>query len=269
MDDSNIILNLKAVTAHTIEVFKDEDNADRFLPSEEAPTVENIDDCSRETTPFDAKQELPKPRIQLTFNKGPKQIEQGFTFGKNPTKCDVYAGKGSISALHFSITFDRQGRLVLRDSSSNGTWVTYNGQGTDDPRHHFTWILFREFQPIEVQIGDPYTSGFLAELELPSHETCEAEYQANIASYLEESPEADAALSLLDIASQQTTAAPSASLSPKCRPQYYKTHVLGEGEFGIVRKAVDVSTGLIFAAKEFHKGNWRREVEILESLSHV
>ena len=269
MDDPNIILNLKAISTDAKKVFKDDKNADRFISSEEAPAIENIDDCSRETTPFDQKQELSKPRIQLTFNKGPKQIERGFTFGKNLRTCDVYTGEKFISALHFSITFDRQGRLVLRDSSSNGTWVTYNGQGTDRPRRNFTWILFPEFQPIHVRIGDPHTDGFLVELELLSHETCEAEYQAKIASYLEESPEANAALSLLDIASQHSTAAPSATLSPRQRPQYYKTRVIGEGEFGVVRETVDVSTGLVFAAKEFHRGNWKREVEILKSLSHV
>ena len=44
---------------------------------------------------------------------------------------------------------------------------------------------------------------------------------------------------------------------------------LGRGGFSIVYKAVDISTGDVYAAKKFHNGDWKKEVDILISLLHV
>ena len=120
-----------------------------------------------------------------------------------------------------------------------------------------------------MRVGDWERNEVVMTLELPAPETCVAEYRVNIASYIKESADVDPPLGLLCIASQETTAASSAMLSPRQRPQYHRTRLLGEGEFGIVRVAVDVSTGCVFAGKTFFKGDWKREVEAMRHLSHV
>ncbi|KAL9592758.1 MAG: hypothetical protein Q9179_006399 [Wetmoreana sp. 5 TL-2023] len=265
MEDPNIILVIKAANKRTGSFLEDGCNDSRFIPPVDSH-IENTDDCSRETTPLDSAGKEPG-RIILAFDKKPKHMRRGFTFGSAKSKCDVYIGTGSTSRVHFSITFDGYRRIILRDSSTNGTSVSYQNEEPQSWRRNFTWILFPEFQPIEVRVGDSERERKLT-LEIPTHETCGAEYRANIASYLKDSADADPPLGLLGIASQETTVAPSAILSPRQRPQYHRTRLLGEGEFGVVRVAVDVSTGCVFAGKRFFKGNWKREVEAIRHLSH-
>ena len=52
-------------------------------------------------------------------------------------------------------------------------------------------------------------------------------------------------------------------------PIYFLKEELGRGGFGTIHKAVDVSTGDVHAAKKFHHDDWKKEVDILISLSHV
>ena len=267
MEDPDLILTLKSADNHTKDVFEHTVNMSRCIPSVDDHTASTIDGCSRETTPLDS--EIQSASILLTFAKKPKQIGRGYTFGSDPAKCDVYLGRGSISGVHFSITFDGQGRIILRDSSINGTSISYENETSQGPRRNFTWILFPEFQPVKALVGDSKRNKIVFTLELPTHEACGAEYRANIASYIKNGADADPPLGLLGIASQETTAAPSAMLSPRQRRQYHRTRLLGEGEFGIVRMAVDVSTGCVFAGKRFFKGNWKREVEAMRHLLHV
>lgn len=79
-------------------------------------------------------------RLQLTFNHGPKS-RQDFVIGSNRDYCDiVLPSLQKISRRHCSITFDAERPLILRDFSTNGTTVTYDGHGKER-RTDFTWIL--------------------------------------------------------------------------------------------------------------------------------
>ncbi|KAL9607495.1 MAG: hypothetical protein Q9167_007588 [Letrouitia subvulpina] len=102
-----------------------------------------------------------------------------------------------------------------------------------------------------LTIVDSRGLNFEVQIELPNHDNCLADYQANVTSFLEEGAEADPPLSLLDIHSRETTGVPTETLSPRQRPQYYRICVIGR-----------------VAAKTFHKGKWRREVDIMRELSH-
>ena len=44
---------------------------------------------------------------------------------------------------------------------------------------------------------------------------------------------------------------------------------LGHDDFDTIYKIVDVSTGDVHAIKKFHHDDWKKEVDILMSLSHV
>ncbi|KAL8895803.1 MAG: hypothetical protein Q9192_003439, partial [Flavoplaca navasiana] len=272
MENPNIILTLKACSERAIDSFRRPSNKARTLPSSSLHNTDVSDDSSRGITPSDEGENGMQPygsRIQLTFDNAPKYIERGFTFGADEENCDVRLLSGS-SRIHFSITFDSQGRLVLRDSSTHGTWVSFDDQGTRHPRHRFSWILFPQFGPITIQIGKLGSYKFTAELEFPTHITCEADYLANLNSYMQKMKNADPSVGLLNFSTE--TAARTGALSPRQQPQYYihyKEGLLGKGEFGAVYKATDVSSGTVYAAKQFFRAGWAKEVEIMRTVSHV
>ena len=205
-------------------------------------------------------------RIQLSFDKGPKDFSQGFVFGRDPAVCDVIIGDrgDKISKHHFSITFDTQSRLVVRDHSTRGTAVSYNGQGAKQPRSKFTWVIFPGIKKIEIIVVDLRFT-----IELADHSGCGPEYEELVKAYLQEAGTAVAPISRLKFGSNDPTAPTSLAHSPKQLPIYYKEEELGRGEFGTVYRAVDVSSGSIYACKEFSRGDWRREVKIMEGVLHV
>ncbi|KAI4167260.1 MAG: hypothetical protein LQ343_007357 [Gyalolechia ehrenbergii] len=259
MDDQNLFLVLRSTNEYTRWIFQDYYNRDWYISPPDTCS-ECTDDCSRATTPIDC--EIPSAALGLALSKKPKHVGRGYTFGRY-ARCDVYLGRSSISGVHFSVTFDRQGRILLKDSSRNGTIVSYQNMESLEPRRNFTWILFPDLQPIKVTIGDLRRDQVEFTIEIP--------FQHNffdIAGFLQENADIDPPLDSLDIVSQNTTTGPSESVSPRNRPQYLMKNILGQGTFGQVRLAVDVSTGRRYASKKFIKGDWTREVEALKQLSH-
>ncbi|KAK6358513.1 hypothetical protein TWF730_007844 [Orbilia blumenaviensis] len=65
--------------------------------------------------------------ICLSSSVPPKNAEAGYTFGRNPVKCDVALGQQSssrrVSNVHFRIFTTDDGVIMLEDCSTNGTWV--------------------------------------------------------------------------------------------------------------------------------------------------
>ena len=300
MEDPNLIATLIPVDKRKLaeNAFCLENNKKRYLPPtrgiEEGPTI-----SSREATPA---QEQPNDdhckydsthRLQLSFDKAPKDSSKGYSFGTNSQSCDVLLGdRGAqgISGLHFSITFDDtiddKKHLILRDSSTNGTVVSYSGQAEDEMRRHFTWILDLEKEDGGWEI-DVSVRGLGFKVELPSHKTCKAEYDKRVDDFLKDSRTALPPLDVLGIDSHTTTAQPSQSLTPRQLPIYIRERKLGSGSFGGVHKVIDVSTGATYARKEFYEPQWgkgrerkrqqkedwlnqvRREIRIMRENPHV
>ncbi|KAL9099503.1 MAG: hypothetical protein Q9163_005008 [Psora crenata] len=254
MDDSKVILYLKATNKCTSEAF--ERNKDWVIPARNACTLQ-------------AEEASSEVRIALTFDREPMDIERGYTFGREKGKCDILLAEDSISHMHFSIKFDQKGRIILEDFSGIGTCVTYNEQEAPSPRHRFVWILFLEYQPIDVIIKAGKKKVFSVRLELPTHMACQGKYEKNVATFLGESQNAGPQLGPLGIKDPVVdTVIPTNHPSAKSRPYYYRICKLGRGSFGVVYKAVDASTGSFFALKEFKNGDWSQEVRMLEHLSH-
>ena len=268
MDDPNLIFTLKAATIRAETVLAQQHNSNRYVPPTDEYEVEEI--CSRDTTPATnaANEEAAEycSQLRYTFDLLPKYIQRGFVFGSHPASCDVLLGRagGPVSRQHFCITFDDQERVVLRDTSSSQTTVSYNGQAADQRRNHFTWILFTGYD-IKLQISKILQF----RIELANHDSCKDEYRKRVRSYLEASRNAIGPLDLLNIHSLQSTAAPTEPVSPRRRPIYILGRELGRGDFGTVYKATNVSTGDAYAAKIFQGNRWNREVEIMGCLSHV
>lgn len=62
-------------------------------------------------------------------------------FGSDPDRCDVLLaskrGDFMISGLHFYVVFDDNQQLLIKDVSTYGLVVSYNGQAKDERRGHF------------------------------------------------------------------------------------------------------------------------------------
>jgi len=273
-NDPRLIVTLEPVNPIAERAWNRPHNRDRCVPGTE-PDGEVVDIPSRETTP-DAPEQRGS-QIQLTFDNKPKNLEKGFVFGSDPEKCDVLLGgwDAGFSRQHFRITFNARGEVILEDTSRVVTSVDYNGEKPKG-RNHFTWILFDRYENIEVTLNKSEdqnkknTNELIFKVERPKNRKyCRAEYEAHRDAYLEERRTALPPLSQLGVESQQTTALLTAPHSPRQQPIYLPEEELGRGSFGTVYKAVDVSTGYVYAAKKFHGGNWKKEVKILKSISHV
>ncbi|KAL9036727.1 MAG: hypothetical protein Q9180_004131, partial [Flavoplaca navasiana] len=272
-NDPMIIVTLVASCPTAERAWNRSENRDRCEPAPEpAGDVDSIP--SRETTPAGHSDNLSK--IHLRFDNKPKNLEKGFVFGSDPEKCDVLLGRWpSFSREHFRITFNARGDVILEDTSRVKTCVEYEGEKPSG-RNHFTWILFRGYGSIKVTLNNGededklrHTNELVFNVESQENRrSCLAEYEAYRDAYLEARRNALPALSQLGVESQQTTTLLTAQHSPRQQPIYLKREELGRGSFGTVYKAVDVSTGYEYAAKKFHGGNWKKEVEILRSVSH-
>ncbi|PGG96978.1 serine/threonine protein kinase [Helicocarpus griseus UAMH5409] len=211
--------------------------------------------------------------LRLGFNKPPKNITRGFAFGTEPERCDVLLApkrrQGGISGVHFYITFDREGRVVLRDQSTRKTSVSYDGWGAQHRRRNFRWILF----PQTVRTSTVHLPGSFA-LEIiapPVHHVCKTKYKNNVQSYLEASSSTELGLGGLYFDSMITTRPDS----PTDGPIYFPIKKLGEGGFGMVRLVVDVSTGVEYASKEPREdmnesslAEFQHELKIMQNLDH-
>ncbi len=87
-------------------------------------------------------------RLQIAFDKTPKNFTKRYSFGTNSQNCDVLLESKSahrISKLHFCIIFDNtidyKKYLILRDFSINRTVVSYSGEAKEKLRRYFIWIL--------------------------------------------------------------------------------------------------------------------------------
>ena len=267
VNDPRLIVTLEAVSPTAERAWNRPQNQDRCLPASESV----VDISSRESTPAVGQ---PGSQIQLTFNDKPKNLEKGFVFGSDPKICDVFLGErgAGFSGQQFCIAFNERGEVIFKNTSRKEAQVNYNSENPPR-RNQFTWILFDTYKNIEITMGEE--DDLIFKVEWPKNRKfCLAEYEAHRDAYFEERRSALPQLSQLGMESQQTTAVPTAQHSPRQKPSgqqpiYLLEEELGHGGFGTVHKAVDVSTGDVYAAKKFHHGNWKKEVDILMSLSHV
>ena len=275
--DPRLIVTLEAYGTTAERAWNRPQNRDRCLPASEFV----VDISSRESTPAVGQ---PGSQIRLTFDDKPKDLEKGFVFGSDPRICDVFLGErgAGFSGQQFCITFNERGEVVFKNTSRKKAQVDYNGE---DPsrRTQFTWILFGTYKNIKITLGEE--DDLIFKVKWPENrDSCLAEYETYRDAYFEERRNAFPPLSQLDMETQQPTAMPTAQHSPRQKspgqesprqkppgqePIYLLEEELGRGGFGTVHKAVDVSTGDVHAAKKFHHGDWKKEVDILMSLSHV
>ena len=282
MEDPNIVATLVAMNTRAERAFQLDENWHRYQP----PLLDHRPLPSRENTPFPDEIEEQHAdvshRLKLSFDKPPKDLRQGFVFGSDPD-CDIRLVDRTnfqpqdrdkvqyISRKHFSVTFDEQRRVILRDTSTLGTSVSYDGQAEDEIRSHFTWIIFPGFETVKVKIP---AADISFAIQLGEHEHCEAQYFAKIDLLFPQRTRAaesglTSRMQKVKVQSQSTSVAPSGAQTPRRGPIYLLQEELGQGGFGKVYKVVDVSSGESYAGKAFFGPEWTREVAIMKKVEHV
>ncbi|EEQ90607.1 serine/threonine protein kinase [Blastomyces dermatitidis ER-3] len=224
--------------------------------------------------------------LKLTFSKGPKNY-QGFVLGRESHTCDIVLASQTspdVSGSHCFLTFNEYDQLILHDTSTNGTIVSYNGKGAEN-RKKFSWIVAghpvpdEEMHDIVIQLGKDLSFRIVC-----AKRTNEEEYTAKIRQFrsdlekLEES-----ALDSLNLESRLITAHYTQSHSPRQEPLLLALSELGRGAFGVVTCLWDVSCGVTYAqktplaAQTKHMAQsehdqlieeWGNEIDLLKSVSH-
>lgn len=292
MDDPNVIATLIANgTDLAKRAFQFEHNKERY----QAPTGDTRP-FSKENTPcpgdgsddeYSSHKEAQDKdatlhRLQLSFDKPPKNAKDGFVFGWDPD-CDIqlvdrlnYRPEDRnlverVSKNHFSITFDAERNVILRDTSTNRTAVSYDGQAGNEHRRQFTWIIFPGFEKIEISIPSADISFII---KLGKHENCEEEFAANVDRVFPPNMRmGEGGLATpfrkLDVQSNDTSVAPSGLATPRHRPIYLQHERIGKGTFGRVYRLTNVSTGDDYAGKFIDHFDCKREVAIMRQIDHV
>ena len=95
--EHNIIATLIAMNESAGALFRQPHNAAAYIAPSQLPPPKSYDLSSRETTLSSEEEESYSSRIQLSFEKPPRDIVRGFTFGRDEKICDIYLPKSSIS----------------------------------------------------------------------------------------------------------------------------------------------------------------------------
>ena len=261
--------------SHTI---KRSENSSRYVDAENISPELRGRDSRESTAPPDDSKDVDGARLyrgrglQLTFTVGPK-ASPGFVFGTDANRCDIVLPplKG-ISRHHCYLTFDVDQRLILRDISSYGTAVEYNGRG-GEKRRHFTWVLGGDRLPAKsdsIVIKLHRSLSFRIVVAKPTYYEI---YSENVDQFLEDTALTDSvSLGALGIQSVASTTVPSGAGTPKQDPILLEQEMLGSGTFAVVKRVWDVSTGREYACKKFidlKRSDWRKEASLMRSSLHV
>ncbi|OAX80861.1 serine/threonine protein kinase [Emergomyces africanus] len=230
-DDPNLILILRGRKESDTQVLLLPHNTERYIVtrSKSAPTYNEY---------FES--------LHLTFNKPPTDITRGFLFGTDKKRCDVLLSEREsphLSGVHFCITFDVEGRLVLRDVSTKQTAVSHDGLEAEHWRRGFTWVLSLDRVTPCIHL----LNGISLEIKIPTHNSrrCQEQYQENVKAYLEASNDQSLALGGLNVLSRD----PTQPHTPILDPIYLPIKAIGSGSYGTVSKVINVSNGLTYASK--------------------
>lgn len=187
-------------------------------------------------------------------------IKRVWTFGRNPA-CDYHLGNITrLSNKHFKVLLGEDGNLLLRDTSTNGTWL--NGQRTEKDRNQ----ILSQGDEITVGVGVPEdTLTLVVFINDKFRQALEQLRMTGLRNGLEEKGNGK---SKLQSSSTNNRTGVFMDFS-------IKDEVVGQGAFATVKKAVERSTGKTFAAKIISKrkvmGNMdgvTRELEVLRKLNH-
>ena len=187
-----------------------------------------------------------------------------------------------ISKYHFAITFDDQNRPIVRDlGSKGGTKITYNGE-EGERLSNFEWSL----EGPSIAKGRPpilnLTNLVQFKVILPLREYTSPEYIERVRKFRLGTEDPENLFASLIIQKAQSTRLPSGqetpSISGRSRPILYRKKI-DKGVYGEVIYVWNLTTREEYVVKQplakliksrtFGEKKWKREAEIMRSISHV
>lgn len=189
-----------------------------------------------------------------------QSIKNIWTFGRN-LKCDYHMGDITrLSNKHFQILLGEDGNLLLKDVSTNGTWL--NGRRLEKNNNQ----ILSQGDEITVGVGVAtdvlslvlfINDKFAENLKLKEMNKLRSRTNGSRSSRL------------------QSPGGSNMHLTGIFKDYSIKDEVVGQGAFAIVKKAVERTTGKTFAVKIISKrkvmGNMdgvTREIDVLRKLDH-
>ncbi|OAA80862.1 protein kinase [Akanthomyces lecanii RCEF 1005] len=211
--------------------------------------------------------------IPISFDKLPKTTH-GLIFGCDKASDVRLPDTGCISRFHFSIGFDDQRRLMVKDLNSlNGTQVTFGDKG-EGVRRKFQWLvggindLSRE--QIVIRVSDELSLWLVHE----NHGIREAEHRDKVDRF-RRGTQNSGSLQLRIHCRVQSQLGLRRGKKPPSTAQDDAIHLLkklGNGSSGTATYRWNVSTGEEVVLKQplgdFREDTWMQEAEIMNQLRH-
>lgn len=127
--------------------------------------------------------------IALRFSSKVHDICMGWSFGRNPSKCDLpivdVHQTLKISNMHFRIYFNPNGVLMLEDTSTNGTWVDKTHLQSKSLAGHKPRRTIQAGSIIEILLSSPDPCMRFV-VSVPSRDRAENQYNQNLRDYMAE-----------------------------------------------------------------------------------
>ncbi|KAI1108504.1 kinase-like domain-containing protein [Nemania sp. NC0429] len=216
------------------------------------------------------------PCVELRFSNIPR-TRHGLIFGSNPDS-DVFINHPSISYHLFTLTYDAQRRLIVKDwGSSYGIEVRYGGEDSGR-RSKFQWIVGGHPTPFTkrtIVINVNNHASF--RIVVPPYSAASGAYNDEVDRFCKGTATAEDLFRALDMPSRPVTEQPSGSHTLGTGAIHLKKK-LGGGSFGVVYYYWNVSTGCEFALKrppsaalrrrQFNLSAWENEAHIMGLVSH-
>lgn len=278
MEDLDLIARVYAVAYHTQSATEAIMNSIHYVSPVEAPPPDETEYNSREPTPTPDPRKSDKtpppedPFLELRFSKVPRS-SHGFLFGRHPN-CDVVLpNRTGFSHYQCSITFDAEGRLIVKDLQSTlGTIVKYNDKA-NSRRSGFRWIISGcktalHDKVIVIEIDDTVCFRIV----VPQHSIESPVYVSKVDRWCAGQQTTQDLFQAIDLRIRPDTQCPTGAHTP-CTDPIFLSEEVGKGGHGVVTYQWNVSDGFEFVVKEplrprhFNKEAWKNEARIMNLIS--
>ncbi|KAJ6786320.1 hypothetical protein PWT90_09331 [Aphanocladium album] len=278
MSNSNLVARLYPWPPHS-EIAIETIRRSRFavLPVTRSAIVTRFGRHDNLVTPVDDSasagiNQLQAPHLEISFDK-PPQTSHGVIFGTNFGSDVLLPESGRLSAHHFSIGFDEQQRLVIRDlNSSYGTQVTFGALGKGF-RRRFQWLVSCGDKlgpgPVIIKVNSELSFCLIPQ----RHDVTDFEYSRKVQYFCQGLGNTSQLFNSVNLKLYSASEPPQGANLFLQQPMYLEKP-LKSGGWGLITYRCNVSTGDEAVVKrpieehEDDQADWSHEAHCMRILEH-